>query len=602
MNLKIKNKLAADLNAFLFQIEMFKSFSEDSYKIADLLERPKDTSFGQMALPVFALSKALRMGPPQIAQKIAEELSLKKAADPKFLNYVEKVQAVSGFINFKLESWFLATSLEELMQAPRLGFSETKKNQKLIIDYSSPNVAKPMNVGHLRATVIGQALRNLAETQGYEVIGLNHLGDWGVQFGKLAWAFNEWQDDYDFKGQPFKSLFDMYVRFHDEAENDKTLEEKGAETFIRLEKGDPEVTALWKMFVEISMKEYQRLWDRLGVKHDIVRGESFYSDKLEATVQMVKDKGLLKESLGAFVIDVGDDMPPCLITKSDGASLYATRDIASALYRHEVLGCDMNLYVVGVDQTLHFKQVFKALELLGYEWAKDCHHISFGMYRFKDQGKMSTRKGRAIFLEDVLNKSVEMVKEIIETKNPTLPNKDLVAEQVGVGAVIFNDLVNDRVKDVDFDWNKILDFEGDSGPYIQYTSVRCLSVIEKFEGTIGADKMIKIFSPKQSGTKDPVSVSSEFSFPAQTEEIDLISLLLSFESVLTQAFEKFKPNVVANYLLDLAKAYNTFYNKHRIVDADNPSLSAHRVLLTEHTQKVLSAGLAVLNIQTPVKM
>ena len=602
MNIKIKNQLAQDLKTAIFKLDLLKSISEDTYKINELLEKPKDTSFGQLALPVFGLSKALRLGPPQIAQKLAEELNQQKTANPKFLDYVEKIQAVSGFINFKFKAWYLASNLENLMKADRLGFSDHKKNQKLIIDYSSPNVAKPMNVGHLRATVIGQALRNLAETQGYEVVGLNHLGDWGVQFGKLAWAFNEWQADYDFKGQPFKSLFDMYVRFHDEAENDKSLEEKGAETFIRLEKGDPEIVSLWKMFVEISMKEYQRLWDRLGVKHDLVRGESFYSDKLEDTVKIIKDKGLLEESLGAYVINVGEDMPPCLITKSDGASLYATRDLASALYRHEVLGCDLNLYVVGVDQTLHFKQVFKALELMGYDWAKNCHHISFGMYRFKDQGKMSTRKGRAIFLEDVLNKSVEMVKEIIETKNPTLPNKDLVAEQVGVGAVIFNDLVNDRVKDVAFDWDKILDFEGDSGPYIQYTSVRCLSVIEKFQTIFNSEALIKEFSKGDLNASTSISSNDALVFPEQKEEIDLVSLLLSYESMLTQAFEKFKPNVVANYLLDLAKAYNSFYNKHRIVDADNEILSAHRVLLTQHTQKILSAGLAALNIQVPVKM
>ncbi len=611
MNLKIKNQLAADLKTMLFKLDLLKAVSELSYPISELLEKPKDTSFGQLALPVFGLAKALRLSPAQIAEKIKDELLQYKASQPSFLDYVEKIQAVSGFINFKFQPWFLTSSLELMMHAPRLGFTDRNKNQKLIIDYSSPNVAKPMNVGHLRATVIGQALRNLAETQGYEVIGLNHLGDWGVQFGKLAWAFTEWQAEYDFKGQPFKSLFDMYVRFHDEAENDKSLEDKGAETFIRLEKGDPEIVSLWKMFVAISMQEYQRLWDRLGVKHDLVRGESFYSDHLEATVQIVKDKGLLRESQGAYVVDLGEDMPPCLITKSDGASLYATRDLASALYRHEVLGCDLNLYVVGVDQTLHFKQVFKTLELMGYPWAKDCHHIAFGMYRFKDQGKMSTRKGRAIFLEDVLNKAVEMVKGIIETKNPSLAQKDLVAEQVGVGAVIFNDLVNDRVKDVDFDWDKILDFEGDSGPYVQYTSVRCLSVIEKFQTVFKNTSRLKSYTKsvapldkvlRANRTSQVEATPDSWGFPSEPEEIDLVSLLLSYEAMLTQAFEKFKPSVVANYLLDLAKAYNSFYNKHRIIDIDNKPLSAERVLLTEHTQKVLSAGLSVLNIQTPVKM
>lgn len=591
MNLNAKKCLAADLESFLFQTELFKDITSETYSVPNLLERPKDTSFGQLALPVFGLSKALKLAPPMIAQKITEQLLAKKSEDSSFLNYIENIQAVSGFINFKFEAWYLVDSLVDMIgDAKNIGHSKDKKNQKLVIDYSSPNVAKPMNIGHLRATVIGQAIRNLAETQGYDVVGLNHLGDWGVQFGKLAWAYLEWKEEYDFEGQPFKSLFDMYVRFHDEAEKDDVLNAKGAETFIRLEEGDPQIVEIWKMFVDISMKEYQRLWDRLGVKHDLVRGESFYSDKLDETVKLVEDKGILEESQGAYVVNVGEDMPPCLIKKSDGASLYATRDLASAIYRHDVLGCDINLYVVGVDQTLHFKQVFKTLEMMGFDWAKNCHHISFGMYRFKDIGKMSTRKGRAIFLEDVLNKSVEMVKEVIEEKNPSLPNKELVAEQVGVGAVIFNDLMNDRVKDVDFDWNKILDFEGDSGPYVQYTSVRCLSVIEKF----GVHKVPTDYSNTISKEK------SKFELPK--EEVDLMTLILSYETVLSQAFDKFKPNIVANYLLDLSKAYNSFYNKHRIVDPANEELSAHRVLLTTQTQKVLSAGMSVLNIQMPQKM
>ncbi len=580
MNFKIKSDLSIELES-IFNMSLLNGIAKSEYQIKNLLEQPNDTSFGQMSLPVFSLSKTLRLSPAEIAKRIAEFLNQEKHKS-EFLKEVEQVSAISGFVNFKFKTSYLTNQLLNLVNTDNVGFVRKKNNKKLVIDYSSPNVAKPMNVGHLRATVIGQALRNLSVTQGYEVVGLNHLGDWGVQFGKLAWAYTEWKSEYDFKNEPFKALFDMYVRFHDEAEKDNSLNEKGSEVFIRLEKGDPEITALWKMFVEISMKEYQRLWDRLGVKHDLVRGESFYSDQLSDTVALVEQKGLLELSEGAYVVNVGEDMPPCLIKKSDGASLYATRDLASAIYRHDVLGSDLNLYVVGVDQTLHFKQVFKTLSLMGYEWAENCHHISFGMYRFKDQGKMSTRKGRAIFLEDVLNKSVELVKEIIETKNPSLENKDLVAEQVGVGAVIFNDLVNDRVKDVDFDWSKILDFEGDSGPYIQYTSVRCLSVIEKFNFDITNTYNDKINFEK--------------------EEIDLICVLLGYESVLSLAFEKFKPSLVANYLLDLAKSYNSFYNKHRILGLEDKDLSTRRVLLTIHSQKILGAGLKVLNIQVPQKM
>ena len=578
MNYKIQYRLAQDIQpAFCF--------SEISVSLVDLMnlfKRPKDFQKGHLALPVFFLSKILKKPPVQMAQTVATKIKDME------LDYIFSCHHLSGFVNFEFTNEFLGNSLVELCSSDPIGYALKSKNKKIVIDYSSPNVAKPMNIGHLRATVIGQAIRNLAITQGYEVVGLNHLGDWGVQFGKLAWAYLEWGHAYEFKTQPFKSLFEIYVRFHEEAENDEELDKKGAQIFARLESGDPQIIDLWKMFVDISMTEYQRLWDRLGVKHDLVRGESFYSDQLESTVELIQKKGILKESQGAYVVDMGEEEPPCLIKKSDGASLYATRDIASAIYRHDVLQCDKNFYVVGVDQTLHFNQVFKTLKLMGFDWADDCHHISFGMYRFKGQGKMSTRKGRSVFLEDVLNKSVNLVKEIIEKKNPDLENKDHVAEQVGVGAIIFNDLVNDRVKDVDFSWDKALDFEGDSGPYIQYTQVRCLSVLKKF----------KI---KEEVLNFPESYHCG-SLKFELEEMYLMTTLLHYESILQSAYQKYKPNILAHYLLDLSKAYNSFYNKHRIINPDDPQVSENRVLLTQHTQKVLFAGLKVLNIQAPLKM
>ena len=578
MNYKIKYQLAQDIQS----IFCFPEISLNDSKILNLFERPKDFQKGHLALPVFFLSQVLKTPPVQIAQSLAQKIQDLE------LSYISRCQSLSGFVNFEFTAQFLTESLREFCLREPLGYALEPKNKKIVIDYSSPNVAKPMNVGHLRATVIGQAIRNLAVTQGYEVVGLNHLGDWGVQFGKLAWAYFEWGSEYDFKNQPFQSLYEIYVRFHREAESSKDLDQKGAQTFIRLEEGDPEIVRLWKMFVDISMKEYQRLWDRLGVKHDLVRGESFYSDHLEPTIKLLEEKGLLKESQGAFVVEMGEGETPCLIKKSDGASLYATRDIASAIYRHDVLGCDTNFYVVGVDQTLHFDQVFKTLKLMGFHWAKDCHHISFGMYRFKGQGKMSTRKGRAIFLEDVLNKAVDLVKDIIAKKNPDLKNKDEIAEQVGVGAVIFNDLVNDRVKDVDFNWDKVLDFEGDSGPYIQYTQVRCLSVMEKFQVQKKESHFPQNYHWKGINFK--------------SEETYLIASLLYYESVLRGAYERSKPNILAHYLLNLSQAYNSFYNKYRILNAENPQISENRVLLTQHTQKVLSAGLQVLNISSPSKM
>lgn len=581
MNSKIKKQLAHDIHA------VFAETVLDFEKIQSLLEKPKDNSMGQMSLPVFMLAKELKKAPPQIASEYAQKIQ------GLGLSYLQSCEAVSGFINFKFSSEFLMLELQSLLNMSQLGHSDQGKGQRLVIDYSSPNVAKPMNIGHLRATVIGQAIRNLAQTQGFEVVGLNHLGDWGVQFGKLAWAYQQWSKEYDFAGAPFKSLFDMYVRFHDEAEKNPEYDEHGAATFRKLEAGDPEVTELWKMFVDISLKEYQKLWDRLGVKHDLVKGESFYSDQLEETIKKIEAKEILQLSQGAYVVDVGEDMPPCLIKKSDGASLYATRDLASAIYRHDVLKCDVNLYVVGVDQTLHFKQVFKVLEMMGYEWAKQCHHISFGMYRFKNIGKMSTRKGRAIFLEDVLNKSVELAKEIIEEKNPELKNKDQVSEQVGVGAIIFNDLINDRVRDVDFDWDRILDFEGDSGPYIQYSAVRCKSVLRKYR----TDKNIS-----DADFNEQMQNFDVKNLKLETEEVLLSSLLLSYGQVLTDSYDKFKPSILASYVLDVAKTYNSFYNKLRILTAEDPKDIAKRVYLTYCASQVLTEGLGILNIQTPEEM
>ena len=443
--------------------------------LLSLFEAPKELSHGHVALPTFFLAKEKRMAPPLIAKELARQI------EDLNLSPVEAISPLGGYVNFHLKAQWLQDSLSQKLHAEgeKFGFGKKGEGQQVIIDFSSPNVAKPMSVGHLRATVIGQALCNLAHSQGYKVIGLNHLGDWGVQFGKLAWAYQKWGHQYSFDEDPFESLFSLYVRFHELAETDESLNKEGSLIFKKLEAGDPEITALWKKFVAISMEEYQKVWDILGTHFDLVRGESFYNDRLKPTEKIIEEKGLLEESDGAQVVRLEGDMPPCLIRKNDGASLYATRDIASAIYRMEELKADLNLYVVGVDQNLHFKQVFQVIEKMGFPWSKSCHHISFGMYRFKDI-KMSTRKGNVIFLRDVVERAIEMVEEIIEERKPNLPDKKKVAQQVGVGAIIFNDLSNDRVKDIDFDWNRVLDFEGDSGPYVQYCHVRCCSLIKKY--------------------------------------------------------------------------------------------------------------------------
>ena len=545
--------------------------------ILGLLESPKDISHGHIALPVFFMSKEKRLSPPLVAKELAEELENLK------LEPIKTVCPVGGYVNIHVKDDWLQESLSKTLrlQGKSFGFGERGRGQKVVIDFSSPNVAKPMSVGHLRATVIGQAMCNLARSQGYEVIGLNHLGDWGVQFGKLAWAYQNWGHQYPFEEDPFEALFSLYVRFHEQAESDESLDQKGSLTFRKLEEGDPQITALWKKFVKISMEEYQKIWDLLGVKFDLVRGESFYNDRLSPTEKIIEDKGLLEESEGAQVVrlDEEDVLPPCLIRKSDGASLYATRDIASAIYRMEELKADLNLYVVGVDQTLHFKQIFRVIDKMGYSWAKNCHHISFGMYRFKDM-KMSTRKGNVIFLGDVVNRAIEMVEKIIIKNKPELPNRKKIARQVGVGAIIFNDLSNDRVKDIDFDWGHVLDFEGNSGPYVQYCQVRCRSLMRKYG--------------KEIPEVWPMTLESD-------EERILVKLLHSYEETLTNSFLHFKPHFLANYLIDVCQVFGQFYHKHRII-GEPEEIEASRMGLVFVTQKILESGLSILNIEAPKEM
>ncbi|MEK6554825.1 MAG: arginine--tRNA ligase [Bdellovibrionota bacterium] len=545
-------------------------------KVLSLLEIPKDVKFGHLSVPVFWLAKELKKAPPLIAIEFATALNGKN------FDYLDKVEPVAGFINFYFKPEVLFKNLnEQIKNESHLGYGQKGAGKKVVIDYSSPNVAKPMHVGHLRATVIGQAIRNLAETQGYNVIGLNHLGDWGSQFGKLAWAYKKWGHEFPFDKNAFESLYGLYVKFHQEVEAHPEYEQEGAITFKKLEEGDPEVTALWKKFIEISMKDFDEIWKRLGVKHDLVRGESFYNDRLDDVVKRLQAKNLLIESEGAQVVDLtAEGMAPCLIRKSDGASLYATRDLASAFYRHEELKSDLNLYVVGIDQNFHFKQVFTVLKKMGYEWADQCQHIGFGMIRFKDGEKISSRKGNIIRFKDVLNQAVELVKDIIRAKNPNIINLDLTAEQVAVGAITFNDLVNDRVKNVEFDWDRALSFDGDSGPYVQYCHVRCVSILRKY------------------GKEVPTTFAVT---PTSTEEVELMKKLLEYELALSNAFQQMKPNIIANYLLEVCAIFNRFYQNHRIIGGDE-SLAPARIALVNATRVTLKQGLKVLNIAAPEEM
>ena len=535
------------------------------------LEQPFKKNHGHLALPIFPFSKLTK----QDTKELAEEMTLK--INKKKIPALETTESIFGFINFRFKNSYIKSHLEKLLSKKDMAFFKNENQEHLVIDFASPNVAKYMNVGHLRATVIGQALVNLSRQFGYKITTLNHLGDWGSQFGKLLWAYQKWSKEYDFERKPFQTLVELYVRFYKEAEQDPEKLKQATDLFQKLEKGDPALEKLWKKFVDLSLKDYDKYWKYLNVKHDLVLGESFYRKFTEDLKSRLRKKNLLQKSDGAEVIFL-EDMPPCLIVKSDGASTYGARDLSSAIYRFETLKADKNIYITGTDQKLHFKQVFQALNKMKFPWSKDCLHLSFGMYRFKGEGKMSTRKGQAIYLKDVLHQSIERVEKIIEERRPELENKKQIAEQVGIGAIVFNDLMNDRIKDVDFNWNKVLDFEGNSGPFVQYTHVRCLSLLKKAEGIM----------------------KTKFSenFPTK-EEINLIWLLLAFEEAVFQSFKHFKPHLLARYLLDLSREFNRFYASEPILDSDKKE---DLILLVDTVRRVLHKGLSILNVPIPSTM
>lgn len=565
-----------DVAELLAQTLRKEGLTLSASEILSSLEVPKVEDHGHLAYPVFVLAKEKRQAPPQLAAELATKL---QGALPT----LAQVQAVSGFVNFTFTPEALQGWLLKALEQPegKLGQSVLGQNKTVVIDFSSPNIAKKMHIGHFRATVIGQAITNLQRALSYKVVAVNHIGDWGTQFGKLAWAYQEWGSAYDFSQEPIESLLKLYVRFHQEAETNPELEKKAAEIFLRLERGDEEIHRIWKFMVDASFVEYNRIYELLGIRHDVVLGESFYNDKMEDVVKRLEAKGLLKESEGAQVVffEDKDKMPPCLIKKSDGASIYATRDLAAAIYRHEVQKGDMLLYVVGAEQSLHFRQVFKVLELLGYDWSAHCHHVSFGAYRFKE-GKMSTRKGQVLMAEDLIHQAIDLCRKMIEEKNPTLENKEQVAREVAAGAIIFNDLINDRVKNVEFEWERALNTEGDSGPYVQYTHVRCRSLMRKYGREV----------PTR-----PVRVWSE------AEEQKLVFSLLQFAHAVEVAGKQFKPNVLAQYLLEVCGRFSRFYHAQRVL-GESAEVEASRMRLVQATARVIKEGLSLLNIPSPEMM
>ena len=552
--------------------------------ILNVLEIPPDPQLGDFALPVFTLAKLRRKAPPLIAREVADRLNLASQL---------KAQAVGGYVNLFLDRKVVVNDFFNHWKTVRGHYAEAiGKGERVIIDMSSPNIAKPFGVGHLRSTVIGQAIYNLYKKHGYEAIRVNHIGDWGTQFGKQIAAYKRWGETLDLETASVKDFLDLYVRFHEEAEQDPMLEAEGRAWFQKLESGDPEATRLWKLFVERSLKEFERMYERLGVSFDAVLGESFYNDKMDAVVQALKEKGLLEESEGAQVVRLDDEgLPPCIILKSDGTTIYATRDLATAIYRHDVMGGDWLIYVVGQEQTLHFRQVIAVLKKMGYAWAERMIHTPFGLLRFAGK-KLSTRRGHVIFLEDVLDEAVGRARLIIEEKNPALQDKESVAEAVGIGAIIFNDLKNSRVHDVNFSLEEALNFDGETGPYVQYTHARLSTVLSRASEE-ERDSLETLFD--QALVEKSIAVIDTLS---TDRAWILIKTLDNYPEVLKEALVRHEPSLVARYVLDLAKEANRFYHQERIL-VDEAMVRLPRLYLMQEVVRVLADALDTLGIPHP---
>ena len=558
--------------------QISKTININEKELESYIETPKDSQNGDYAFPCFRLAKELRKAPPAIANEIKEKIET--------VEEIEKIEVAGGYLNFFINKTILAKEvLEEISKAEQYGKSEIGKEKNIVIDYSAPNIAKPFHIGHLRSTVIGGALYNIYKYLGYNVTGVNHLGDYGTQFGKLIEGYKMWGKEYDIEKDPINELTKIYIRINEACKNDEQILENCRNNFKKLEDGDSYCVEIWKKFRELSLQEFQKVYDLLGSKFDSWNGESFYSDKMPEVIEILEKTGKLIESQGAKIIDLEDKgiNTPCIIEKSNGSTTYATRDLAAILYRARTYDFDKALYVTSYEQVLHFKQVFEVAKLLGLDekYTKGLEHVSFGMVLLPE-GKMSTREGNIIKLEDLLNEAISRAKEIIEQKNPDLENKEEVAKKVGIGAVIFNDMSSSRIKDEVFDWNTILNFQGETGPYIQYTYVRTKSVLEKAG-----------YLPKMDEIKIEKLVD-EYS-------LTILKLIYNFEDVLIQVTDKNEPSILARYLIDLAKAYSSFYNENKIIVEDKDIQNA-RVYLTYATSEVLKQGANLLGIQMPEKM
>ena len=558
--------------------QISKTIEINAKELEGYIETPKDSKNGDYAFPCFRLAKELRKAPPAIASEIKEKL------EP--VEEIEKVEVAGGYLNFFINKSTLAEEvLGEISKTEQYGKSIVGEGKNIVIDYSAPNIAKPFHIGHLRSTVIGGALYNIYKYLGYNVTGVNHLGDYGTQFGKLIEGYKMWGKEYDIEKDPINELTKIYIRINEACKNDEQILENCRNNFKKLEDGDSYCVEIWKKFRKLSLQEFQKVYDLLGSKFDSWNGESFYSDKMPEVIDLLQKTGKLVESQGAKIIDLEDKgiNTPCIIEKSNGSTTYATRDLAAILYRARTYDFDKALYVTSYEQVLHFKQVFEVAKLLGLDekYTNGLEHVSFGMVLLPE-GKMSTREGNIIKLEELLNEAISRAKEIIEQKNPDLENKEEVAKKVGIGAVIFNDMSASRIKDEVFDWNTILNFQGETGPYIQYTYVRTKSVLEK-AGYLPKIKHVKIDN-----------LSDEYSMA-------ILKLIYNFEDILIQVTDKNEPSILARYLIELAKAYSSFYNENKII-VDDKDVQDARVYLTYAVSQVLKQGANLLGIEMPEKM
>ena len=558
--------------------EISKVSNIDEEKIKENLEVPKDSTNGDYAFPCFILAKELKKAPALIAtelqSRIAQEINNED---------IKEVTAVNGFLNFKINRQKMVEELAKEFDEKKENYGSGNQNKNIVIDYSSPNIAKPFHVGHLRTTVIGGALYNIYKFLGNNVTGINHLGDYGTQFGKLIEGYKRWGKEYNIEENPIDELTKIYIRINNLCKEDESVLEECRNNFKKLEDGDPYCKELWEKFRALSLKEFEKVYKMLGSKFDSYNGEAFYVDKMPEVVNLLQKSGKLIDSEGAKVVDLGSDMPPCIIIKSNGSSTYATRDLAAILYRARTYDYDKAIYVTSYEQILHFKQIFKTATYLGLDekYIKGLEHVPFGMVLLKT-GKISTREGNIIKLEDLLNEAVERSKKVIEAKNPNLENKYDVAHKVGIGAVIFNDLSNSRIKDEIFDWDIMLNFNGETGPYIQYMCVRTKSVLEK-AGYIPELKDVDLSKLDDENSKN------------------LVNILYNFNQTLVNVTEKEEPSILSRYLISLAKEYSSFYNNCHILNEDK-SLQDARLYLTYMVKTVLEKGLNLLGIQVPDKM